>query len=50
MEKETPNLYGYCPICYAPGIARERKLNGDDRCKNDHWYPSKDALVDKPDQ
>lgn len=37
--------YGYCPICNAPGENRERRIDGNDRCKNGHCYPSKDALL-----
>ena len=36
-------LYGYCPICGAPGYNRERRLNGNDMCEKGHKYPSKDA-------
>jgi len=36
--------YGLCPICGANGISRERRPNGNDRCENDHTYPSKDAI------
>lgn len=36
-------LYGYCPVCGAPGRTRERRPNGDDTCENRHKYPSKDA-------
>lgn len=39
--KEAP--YGYCPVCGAPGVARERRLNGDDRCQSGHTYPSNTA-------
>lgn len=42
-------VYGYCPHCNAPGINRERRINGDDICKKGHKYPSKDALpIEKP--
>lgn len=36
--------YGYCPQCGAPGITRERRINGNDKCGNGHIYPSIDAL------
>lgn len=36
--------YGYCPKCGAPGKLRERRLNGDDICENQHRYPSASAL------
>ena len=41
--EESGAPYGYCPICGAEGIARERRLNGNDRCENAHSYPSKEA-------
>lgn len=42
-------MYGFCPICGKPGINRERRINGNDRCENGHTYPSKDSLNNKPD-
>ncbi len=36
--------YGFCPICKAPGISRERRLDGNDRCSNGHIYKSRAAL------
>lgn len=38
-------VYGYCPLCGAPSVARERRPNGNDRCSNGHTYPSKTALT-----
>lgn len=40
-EREAP--YGYCPECSAPGVMRERRPNGDDKCSNGHRYPSRTA-------
>ncbi len=40
--------YGYCPICGAPGVQRERRINGDDECANGHKYPSRSALASPP--
>jgi hypothetical protein len=37
-------LYGYCPHCGLPGLSRERRPNGNDRCSQGHVYPSADAL------
>lgn len=37
---------GYCPICGLPGVMRERRPNGNDRCAMGHIYPSATA---KPD-
>ncbi len=38
------NIYGYCPLCTAPGVKRERRPNGDDTCKTGHTYFSSDAV------
>lgn len=38
------NPYGFCPVCNHPGEYRERRPNGNDRCKNGHIYPSKSAI------
>lgn len=37
------SVYGFCPICGAKGISRERRPNGNDRCGNGHTYLSKEA-------
>jgi hypothetical protein len=37
-------IYGYCPICGAESVNRERRLNGNDRCLNGHVFPSKEAI------
>ena len=34
---------GICPVCGANSIARERRLNGNDRCANGHIYSSAKA-------
>ncbi len=39
--------YGYCPLCGALGVSRERRPNGNDKCANGHTYPSRTA-VSKP--
>lgn len=44
------NGYGYCPVCGNPGVDRERRLNGNDRCSLGHCYPSADALRQGPAQ
>lgn len=36
--------YGKCPICGAPGVMRERRPGGNDRCENGHEYPSREAV------
>lgn len=41
---DTPALYGFCPVCGGLGRSRERRPNGDDRCKNGHVYPSSKAI------
>lgn len=45
MNDQTP--YGYCPICGAPGLSRERRPDGNDHCTNGCTYPSKDAVRPK---
>lgn len=42
----TESVYGYCPQsnCGAPGVTRERRMNGNDRCARGHSYASRDAL------
>lgn len=42
------NLYGFCPVCGAPGEMRERRPDGDDECKNGHRYKSTSALPNRP--
>jgi hypothetical protein len=41
---EAAPVYGYCPICGEQGIDRERRIGGDDSCKNNHVYPSSKAM------
>lgn len=36
----TPEPFGYCPLCGAPGAIRERRPLGNDRCERGHTYPS----------
>lgn len=40
--------YGFCPICGAEGKQRERRVNGDDICRNGHKYPSAKSLKERP--
>jgi hypothetical protein len=52
VEAQTPSApakkptatYGYCPRCGEPGVQRERRINGNDRCGNGHEYPSSTAV------
>ena len=44
----TVTVYGYCPICNAKGLSRERHPNGSDVCTNGHIYESKYALTAPP--
>lgn len=37
--------YGRCPLCGAPGVSRERRPNGNDRCEGGHVYPSANAVA-----
>ncbi len=32
--------YGTCPRCGSPGVSRERRPNGNDKCALGHVYPS----------
>lgn len=32
--------YGTCPKCGSPGVSRERRPNGNDKCERGHLYPS----------
>lgn len=40
--------YGYCPECGEPGVTRERRPDGDDKCVNGHRYPSRNAHNAQP--
>ena len=35
--------YGTCPQCGSPGVSRERRPNGNDKCEKGHSYPSSTA-------
>ena len=35
--------YGCCPVCGLPGVRRDRRPDGNDRCEDGHTYPSRDA-------
>ena len=37
--------YGFCPQCGAPGVAREKRPNGDDVCENGHHYASASSIL-----
>ena len=44
-SKDLPRApYGYCPICNDVGVAREKRLNGNDVCIQKHSYPSASSL------
>lgn len=40
--------YGYCPECGEPGVTRERRPDGDDKCVNGHRYQSRNAHNAQP--
>ena len=44
----TKHPYGFCPVCGEPGNERERRPDGNDTCVNEHTYPSRNALKEKP--
>ena len=41
----TMSEYGYCPLCCQPVSSRQRRPDGNDRCKMGHEFPS--AMADK---
>ena len=43
-DKQPPKPpYGLCPRCGEPGVSRERRPNGYDKCRMGHEYPSREA-------
>lgn len=42
--EELDYPYGSCPTCVAPGVTRERRKGGNDKCVSGHVYPS-DASI-----
>ena len=48
MNTPVESVYGYCPKCGAPGVQRERRPNGNDKCEKGCSYPSRDALDTPP--
>ena len=44
-KSEPDYLYGKCPICNFPGVARERRPNGMDTCLKGHTYLSSRAII-----
>lgn len=44
VERPSDAPYGYCPLCGARGMSRERRPNGNDRCDMGHTYPSSEAM------
>lgn len=40
--------YGLCPQCGAPGVSRERRPDGDDKCANGHAYKSGEGMPAVP--
>jgi hypothetical protein len=42
MKKEF--VFGFCPLCGAPGSSRERRQDGNDKCTKGHGYPSKNSV------
>ena len=47
-NNKSVDFYGYCPICNAKGLSRERHPDGSDVCTNGHIYESKYALTTPP--
>lgn len=38
-------IYGFCPLCGAPGKMRERRMDGNDTCTGGHVYPTRLAQI-----
>lgn len=43
IDYSDPAPYGYCPECRTPGVAAERRPDGNAICANGHEYPRKSA-------
>ena len=43
VESYTYNKV-FCPICGENTVSRERRIGGNDTCRNNHTYPSKSAI------
>ena len=41
----TQSQYGNCPVCGSPGISRERRPDGNDKCSNGHLYKSSASIT-----
>jgi len=44
IKDSIMSVYGKCPRCGSDGVSRERRPNGNDRCKNSCVYPSREAV------
>lgn len=44
------SIYGYCPVCGAPGISAERSPDGHTHCQRGHKYPHASRLNDPLDR
>ncbi len=40
VSRLTQKVIGYCPICNVPSVRRERRLDGNDTCANEHYLPT----------
>lgn len=45
FKDKKKSAYGFCPQCGAPGVMRERRHDGNDRCEKGHEYPSRSAQL-----
>jgi hypothetical protein len=48
QAEPVASTYGNCPRCGSPGVARERRPNGNDKCSKGHTYPSREAVKAAP--
>lgn len=44
QDVRLASTYGFCPICNYHIVSRERRIDGNDTCRNGHKFPSKDAV------
>ena len=43
LEERDAKSYGLCPECGKPGVTRERRIDGNDKCSSGHVYKSTNA-------
>ena len=43
---KSNSIYEYCPVCFKPGISRERSPNGNTYCADNHSWKYPDGLIE----